>query len=180
MQLTFRKTISLGKSSTVVVIEKGVELLTFMIHLETAPVCCVGAIEVSKRFQVERQIIPCRGIAGIEVNYLLEMLYRFARTLRAIVKYSKLTLRVSDVVIEFARLDHQLLTLLGFTLHYQDLSSHPQHRPTFPAFRHRPIPHSSASFTFSRTRKRGARAAGTPAQAQHRPKEGPPNAPAVT
>src|SRR6266403_3988194 len=124
MQLTLRKMISLGKKSTVVVIEKGVELLPFMIHPEAAPVCCVGAIDFPKRFQVERQIIPRRGVAGIEVNYLLEMLYRFAGTLRAIVKYSKLKLRFSVVGIEFAGLDQQLLTLLGLTLHCQDLSSH--------------------------------------------------------
>lgn len=29
-----------------------------------------------------RQIIACRGVAGIKVNYLLEMLYRVAGTLR--------------------------------------------------------------------------------------------------
>src|SRR5690242_21837736 len=111
MQLTLRKTISLGKKSTVVVIEKGVELLPFMIHLETAPVCCLGAIDFPKRFQVERQIIPCGGIAGIEVNHLLEILYCFSGTLCAIVKCSKLKLRFSVVGIEFARLDQQRLTL---------------------------------------------------------------------
>src|ERR1700756_4307604 len=128
MQLTLRKMISLGKKSAVVVIEKGVELLPFMIHLETAPVCCVSAIDFAEGFQVERQIIPCRGVAGIEVNYLLEMLYRFAGTLRAIVEYSKLKLRFSVVGIEFAGLDQQLLTLLWLTLHYQDLSSHGKRR----------------------------------------------------
>src|SRR5690348_9799052 len=128
MQLTLRKTISLGKKSTVVVIEKGVELLPFMIHFETAPVCCVGAIDFPKRFQVERQIIPCRGVAGIEVNYPLEMLYRFAGTLRAIIKYSKLKLRFSVVGIEFAGLDQQLLTPFELTLHSQDLSSHGKRR----------------------------------------------------
>src|SRR6266550_1884929 len=128
MQLTLRETISLGKKSTVVVIEKGIELLPFMIHLETAPVCCVGAIYFPKRFQVERQIIPCRCVAGIEVNYLLEMLYRFAGTLRAIVKCSKLKLRFSVVGIEFAGLDQQLLTLLWLTLHYQDQSSYGKRR----------------------------------------------------
>src|SRR6266702_502748 len=128
MQLTLRKMISLSKKSTVVVIEKGVELLSFMIHLETAPVCCVGAIDFPKRFQVERQIIPCRGVAGIEGNYLLEMLYRFAGTLRAIVKCSKLKLRFSVLGIEFAGLDQQLLTLFGLTFHYQDLSSHGKRR----------------------------------------------------
>src|SRR5260370_1212134 len=139
MQLTLRKTISLGKKSTVVVIEKGVELLPFMIHLETAPVCCVGAIDFPKRFQVERQIIARRGVAGIEVNYLLEMLCRFAGTLRAIVKYSKLKLRFSVVGIEFARLDQQLLPLLGLTLHYQDLSSHGKRRGIFHILRNRRI-----------------------------------------
>jgi hypothetical protein len=84
-------------------------LLPFMIHLETAPVCCVGAIDFPKRFQVERQIIPCRGVAGIEVNYPLEMLYRFAGTLCVIVKCSKLKLRLSVVGIEFAGLDQQRL-----------------------------------------------------------------------
>src|SRR5579864_45881 len=128
MQLALRKAISLGKKSTVVVIEKGVELLPFMIHLETAPVCCVGAIDFPKRFQVERQIIPRRGVAGIEVNYLLEMLYRFAGTLRAIVKYSKLKLRFSIVGIELAGLGQQFLTLLWLTPHYQDLSSHRKRR----------------------------------------------------
>src|SRR5258708_39389709 len=139
MQLTLRKTISLGKKSTVVVIEKGVELLRFMIHLETAPVCCVGLIDFPKRFQVERQIIPCRGVAGIDVDYLLEMLYRFAGTLRAIVKYSKLKLRFSVVGIEFAGLDQQLLTLLGVTLHYQHLSSHGKRRGIFHILRNRRI-----------------------------------------
>src|SRR5258708_17203714 len=139
MQLTLRKTISLGKKSTVVVSEKGVELLPFMIHLETAPVCCVGAIDFPKRFQVERQIIPCRGVAGIEVNYLLEMLYRFAGTLRAIVKYSKLKLRVSVVGLEFAGLDQQLLTLFGLTFHYQDLSSHGKRRWIISVLRNRRI-----------------------------------------
>src|SRR5438874_9912629 len=105
MQLTVRKMISLGKKPTVVVIEKGVESLFFMIHLETAPVCCVGAIDFPKRFQVERQIVPCRGVAGIKVNHFLEMLYRFAGTLCAIVKCSKLKLRFSIVGIEFAGLD---------------------------------------------------------------------------
>src|SRR6266496_3359950 len=124
MQLTLSKMISLGKKSSVVVIEKGVELLPFMIHLETAPVCYVGAIDFPKRFQVERQIIPCRGVAGIKVNYLLETLYRFAGTLRAIVKCSKLKLRFSVIGIEFAGVDQQLLTLPGLTLHYQDLSLH--------------------------------------------------------
>src|SRR6267142_4688053 len=124
MLLTLRKMISLGKKSTVVVIEKGVELLPFMIHPEAAPVCCVGAIDFPKRFQVECQIIPCRGVGGIEVNYLLEMLYRFAGTLRAIVKCSKLKLRFGVVGIEFAGLDQESRTLLGLTLHYQDLSSH--------------------------------------------------------
>src|SRR5258708_20100905 len=93
MQLTFRKMISLFKKSTVVVIEKGVELLPFMIHIEPAPVCCVGAIYFPKRFQVARQIIPCRGVAGIEVNDLLEMLYRFAGTLCTVVKSSMLEVR---------------------------------------------------------------------------------------
>src|SRR5689334_20615576 len=139
MQLTLNKTISLGKKSTVVVIEKGVELLPFMIHLETAPVCCVGLIDSPKRFQVERQIIPCRGVAGIEVNYLLEMLYRFAGTFRMIVKYSKLKLRFSVVGIEFAGLEQQLLTLLGLTLHYQDLSSHSKRRGIFHILRNRRI-----------------------------------------
>src|ERR1700737_3017675 len=111
MQLTLRETISLGKKSSVVVIEKGVELLPFMIHLETAPIYCVGVIDVPKRFQVERQIIPCRGVAGIEVNYLLEMFYRFAGTLRAIVKYSKLKSFISVVKHPFARLAQQLLPL---------------------------------------------------------------------
>src|SRR5437660_4406121 len=131
MQLTPRKMISLSKKSTVVVIEKGVELLSFMIHLETAPVCCVGAIDFPKRFQVERQIIPCRGVAGIEVNYLLEMLYRFAGTLRAIVEHSKLKLRFGVVGIEFAGLDQQLFSLLWLTLHYQDLSAHGKRRGIF-------------------------------------------------
>src|SRR6266481_8797021 len=139
MQLTLRKTISLGKKSTIVVIEKGVEFLPFMIHLETAPVCCVGAIDFPKRFQVERQIIPCRGVARIEGNYLLEMLYRLAGTLRAIVKYSKLKLRFSVVGIEFAGLDQELLTLLGLTLHYQDLSSHGKRRGIFHILRNRSI-----------------------------------------
>src|SRR6266404_2077306 len=128
MLLTLRKMISLGEKSTVVVIEKGVELLPFMIHPETAPVCCVGAIDFPKRFQVECQIIPCRGVAGIEVNYLFEMLYCFAGTLRAIVNCSKLKLRFSVAGIEFAGLDQQLLTLRGSTLHYQDLSSHGKRR----------------------------------------------------
>src|SRR5260370_11126554 len=139
MQLTDRKMIWLGKKSTVVVIKKGVELLPFMIHLETAPVCCVGAIDFPKRFQVERQIIPRRGVAGIEVNYLLEMLYRFAGTLRAIVKYSKLKLRFSVVGIEFAGLDQQLLTLLGLTLHYQDLPPPGKRRGIFHILRNRRI-----------------------------------------
>src|SRR5579864_4827634 len=139
MQLTLCETISLGKKSTVVVIEKGVELLPFMIHFETAPVRCVGAIDFPKRFQVERQIIPRRGVAGIEVNYLLEMLYRFAGTLRAIVDYSKLKLRFSVVGIEFAGLDQQLLTLLGLTLHYQDLSSHGKRRGILHILRNRRI-----------------------------------------
>src|SRR5438034_3442450 len=128
MQLTLRKMISLGKKSTVVVIKKGVELLPFMIHIETAPVCCVGTIEFPKRFQVERQIIPCRGVAGIEVNYLLEMLYCFAGTLCAIVKCSKLKLRFSIVGIEVAGLDQQRLTQRWLALHYQDLSSHGKRR----------------------------------------------------
>src|SRR4029077_16425737 len=123
MELALREMISLGKKSTVVVIEKGVELLPFMIHLETAPVCCVGAINFPKRFEVERQIIPGGGVAGIEVNHLLEVLYRFAGTLRAIVEYAKLKLRVSVVGIEFAGLDQEFLTLIELTLHYQDLSS---------------------------------------------------------
>src|SRR6266850_7694300 len=137
MQLTFRKMISLREKSTVVVIEKGVELLPFMIHPEAAPVCCVGAIDFPKRFQVECQIIPCRGVAGIEVNYLLEMLYRFAGTLRAIVKCSKLKLRFGVVGIEFAGLDQQFLTLLELTLHCQDLSSHGKRRGIFHILRNR-------------------------------------------
>jgi len=59
------------------------------------------------------------------------LITRFAGTLRAIVKYSKLKLRFSVVGIEFARLDQQLLTLLGLTLHYQDLSSHGKRRGIF-------------------------------------------------
>src|SRR5260370_17401594 len=108
MQLTLRKMISLSKKSTVVVIEKGVELLPFMIHLETAPVCCVGAIDFPKRFQVERQIIPRRGVAGIEVNYLLEMLCRFAGTLLAIVQYSKFKLPFTVIWITFPHLHHHI------------------------------------------------------------------------